>query len=150
MKTVYMIENGNVFFTSHPEFHTHAKRLTQAEGKRLYREQNRQQLLSMLAPGSTVYTSVKNVSRSGMSRTITLHVVQNGSIRNITGYAAHALGWKGDASGLKVGGCGMDMGFLTVYTLGRTLWPDGLPTPHGTRNGKPDYDGGYALKHEWL
>ena len=52
--------------------------------------------------------------------------------------------------GLRVSGCGMDMGFHVVYNLGYALWPDGTPEPHGTRNGAPDSDGGYALKHRWL
>lgn len=30
----------------------------------------------------------------------------------------------------------------TVYTV--------LREPHGRRNGDPDSDGGYALKHRWL
>jgi len=44
----------------------------------------------------------------------------------------------------------IDMGFHVVYNLGRTLWPEGTPEPHGTRNGEPDRDGGYALNHQWL
>ena len=45
---------------------------------------------------------------------------------------------------------GMDMGFAVVYDLGLSLWPAGTPAPHGTRNGEPDANGGYALKHSWL
>jgi hypothetical protein len=30
------------------------------------------------------------------------------------------------------------------------LWPNGTDTPHGTRNGEPDTNGGYALKHRWM
>jgi hypothetical protein len=42
------------------------------------------------------------------------------------------------------------MGFAAVYNLGYALWPNGTPEPHGTRNGVPDRDGGYALKQCWL
>ena len=56
----------------------------------------------------------------------------------------------GRHGGIVCGGCGMDMGFELVYTLGLTLWPNGTPKPHGKRNGQPDRDGGYALKHDWL
>lgn len=146
----YMTENGNVFFTSHPEYHKSAKELTQAEGKRLYREQNIETLRGMLKPGQTVYTSVKNVSRSGMTRTLRVYILQDDRIRNISGYVASALDWPGSADGVKVGGCGMDMGFHTVYVLGRNLWPQGTPEAHGSRNGVPDFDGGYALKHDWI
>lgn len=149
-KSIYMREGENVFFTSHPEYHRNAQKLTQAEGKRQYREQNIRNLLGILKPGQTVYTSVKTVSRSGMSRVILLYVAEGNSIRNISGYVATALDWPGDQDGVKVGGWGMDMGFHTVYTLGRVLWPKGTPEPHGTRNGLPDSDGGYALKQDWM
>ena len=51
---------------------------------------------------------------------------------------------------LKIQGGGMDMGFKAVYSLGRSLWPNGTPEPHGTRNGEPDSCGGYALNQRWL
>jgi hypothetical protein len=53
-------------------------------------------------------------------------------------------------NGVKVAGCGMDMGFHLIYSLSYALFPKGTDAPHGTRNGVPDSDGGYALKHEWL
>lgn len=73
-------------------------------------------------------------------------------IRSIGWLAAKAMGDKFDRDryGIKVGGCGMDMGFHLVYNLGATLWPNGTRKPHGTRNGEPDTAGGYALKHTWL
>jgi hypothetical protein len=52
--------------------------------------------------------------------------------------------------GITIGGCGMDMGFELVYQLGYALWPNGTPAPHGTRNGEPDTNGGYALRQRWL
>lgn len=73
-------------------------------------------------------------------------------IRSIGWLAAKAMGDTYDRKreGIKIGGCGMDMGFALVYNLGATLWPNGTPKPHGTRNGEPDNAGGYALKHRWL
>ncbi|AFU86493.1 hypothetical protein D869_gp090 [Caulobacter phage CcrRogue] len=73
-------------------------------------------------------------------------------VRSIGWLAAKAMGdtFDADRQGIKVGGCGMDMGFHLVYSLGRTLWPNGTKKPHGSRNGEPDRDGGYALKHSWL
>ena len=58
--------------------------------------------------------------------------------------------WDRDRQGVKRGGCGMDMGFNLVYSLGNALWPNGTKKPHSTRNGEPDTNGGYALKHSWL
>lgn len=73
-------------------------------------------------------------------------------LRSIGWLAAKAMGdnFDRDRSGIKVHGCGMDMGFHLVYNLGRTIWPNGTPKPHGKRNGDPDRDGGYALKKVWL
>ena len=74
------------------------------------------------------------------------------AIRSISWLASRATGdtLDQDRGGLRLGGCGMDMGFQAVYSLGRAMWPNGTPKPHGTRNGDPDSDGGYALKHTWL
>ena len=52
--------------------------------------------------------------------------------------------------GIKIAGCGEDLGFALGYELGMTLWPQGTPKPHGMRNGEPDSNGGYALKHRWI
>lgn len=46
---------------------------------------------------------------------------------NSIGYAvADAVGWPERDGAIVVGGCGMDMGFHLVYTLGRYLYPDGF------------------------
>ena len=42
------------------------------------------------------------------------------------------------------------LGYHVVYNLGYTLWPKGTSKPHGTRNGEPDSDGGYALRQYWV
>ena len=108
-------------------------------------------LRKLLRPGQTVYTIIRNVSRSGMCRHISLAITRKGEIVGLDSLASRALGYRrGKHDGLVVGGCGMDMGFHLVYNLGRKLWPDGTKTPHGRRNGEPDRDGGYALKHRWL
>jgi len=63
--------------------------------------------------GDTVYTIVRSVSASGMSRTLSLYIVKDNRLVNITYYAAHALEWRlVDVNGsrvMRVGGCGMDM-----------------------------------------
>jgi hypothetical protein len=125
--------------------------LTKTKGAELYREQTARDLRKLIKAGQTVYTNCDHVSASGMSRRISLYIVAKGEIVNITRRASVVTGWKQSKDGgLVVGGCGMDMGFHTVYTLGRYLWPKGTRKPHGTRNGAPDKDGGYALKHSWL
>ncbi len=120
-------------------------------------------LRAMLKPGQTVYCTVRHVAASGMLRRISFFIAycpnegdwnygkDAASIRCIDWLIARACGYmQHDKGGLVVGGCGTDMGFAVVYYLGATLWPDGTPEPHGTRNGEPDSAGGYALKHSWL
>lgn len=129
---------------------------TKTARKEAEREDAKTRLLAMLKPGDRVYTVLRHVSASGMSRRISLVVAttdQEGkpAVTSIDWLAARLLSYRQhDRGGLIVGGCGMDMGFHVVYALGSALWPDGTPAPHGTRNGKPDTAGGYALKHEWL
>ena len=112
-------------------------------------------------PGTTVYTNCNRVSRSGMSRVISCYIVQKGDIRDISGWVAHAIGWPRDYKhgGVKVGGCGMDMGFHVVYTLGRVMFPKGAALSKSCpsriaqerRAGKTrETDGGYLLKQAWL
>ena len=93
-------------------------------------------LKSLLSPGDTVYTLIRSVSSSGMSRTMSLYIVKDNRLVNITYYTARALGWSlRDVNGsrvMRVGGCGMDMGFHAVSTLSRVILGDD-----------------YALSHEW-
>lgn len=133
--------------------------LTKKAQKEQEREESRQTLLSWLKPGDKVYTVLRHVSRSGMSRRIDLYAFvmdDKGEPCKVwlSWHAARVMGYRlggrsGD-DGIVTGGCGMDMGFHLVYTLGRYLWPDGTPEPHGRRNGEPDSDGGYALRQEWI
>ena len=77
--------------------------------------------------GSNVYTAVRHVSRSGMTRIISAHVVMDGELHNIGFLAAAAIGAKfdNDRGGVKLEGCGMDMTFHLVYSLSRALFPEG-------------------------
>ncbi len=127
--------------------------------KKALKDQERQEaiatLLGLLKPNDIVYTDIKSVSSSGMSRQIACYIAYNNEgkarIREITGFVSKVCDLKiGSKGGLVVGGCGMDMAFSVVYNLGRTLWPNGTPEPHGRRNGEPDSCGGYALKKEAL
>lgn len=115
------------------------------------KSESRETLLELLKPGDTVYTVLKYVSRSGMMRHIQLKIVHDGDICDITYHAARVLGDSiAKDGGIRVAGCGMDMGFAVVYNLGAVLWPNGTDKPHGTRNGEPDSAGGYALHQRWI
>ena len=123
---------GEVFRTSYPEYHKECKTLTRAEGEK-------------------IYCTLRSVSASGMSRRISLHTIHKGELIPLD-YTASILTGRtlSDKGGIVCNGCGMDMGFDLVYSLGYSIWPKGTPKAHGTRNGQPDKDGGYALKHVWI
>ena len=144
--------NGEVFQSDNPEWHKECTRLTVKAGKLARKEYARAQLRKMIKPGQTVYCTLRSRSSSGMSRVISLHIVDDtGELRSIDTYAADATDTRiSKNGGLIMSGCGMDMGFALVYNLGYALWPNGTPEPHGTRNGTPDTNGGYALKSSWV
>jgi hypothetical protein len=98
------------------------------------------ELRADMPKGSTVYTILRSVSRSGMSRVISPVVltIKDKKIRPIFPeyHVAQVLEYSSlsdHPEGIKVGGCGMDMGFSLVYNLASALYGDG-----------------YALKQEWL
>lgn len=93
--------------------------------------------------GSTVYTNVEHVSRSGMLR----HISVWGYGRDDAGkiamdangepYCVHpnysvalALGWSMARDSVKVSGCGMDMCFHLVYNLSHVIHGDGYALKH--------------------
>lgn len=159
MKLCYLQSEstGIIYRVTNPSGWDNHKQLPTKEGERLYRTQVVKRLKTDIKPGDTVYTKLDHVSRSGMSRRISLYIVcrakkgEPARILNITNQAAIAMDRNvSDKSGIQIGGCGMDMGFALVHDLGYALWPKGTRKPHGSRNGEPDSNGGYALRHEWL
>lgn len=126
-------------------------------------EESRKSLLEDLKPGDTVYTKVNHVSRSGMSRNIEVYIFKNNQPFYLSYDAARVLGWGQAKDGsVKVGGCGMDMGFHLVYSLSYRLFPeykctgDGcmspvhINQPTTPRDGITIHEDGYALKQRWL
>ncbi len=131
-------------------------------------EQNdaRVALREIVKPGDKVFTILRHVSRSGMQRVIGVVVPTADGLRDITWSVSKAIGYPNDRDrwGVKVNGCGMDMGFEVVYNLGRVLWADGVPCAgeepcysNDHSNGMREYgpaiihpDGGYALRPSWL
>lgn len=151
---------GEVYVTDNPEFWTEGKAegkvLGKAEGKRARQRYACRELRKLLGPGTTVYTVLRHVARSGMSRNIDCFAMRRRRghscvPRCISMLVSDAIDYPTASDGsVKVGGSGMDMGYAIVYALGSALWPDGTRKPHGTRNGEPDSTGGYALHHEWI
>ena len=126
-----------------------------------------ERLREWLKPGDTVHTIIRHVSASGMTREIGIVLIgKDGETRHPNFAVADALGLKiGKRDGVRIGGCGMDMGFEIVYSIGRALWPNGFKcagekcqsNDHSNdRNCKREkgkhqhQDGGYALRQVWL
>jgi hypothetical protein len=90
----------------------------------------RARLLELLPPGTPVYTILRHVSSSGMSRDISAMIVRDGRPFLLDGLILAAdLGFRRSrrryGEGLAMGGYGMDMGFSLVYSLSSSLYRDG-------------------------
>ena len=138
--------------------------------KKVARQEAIDRLKEWIKPGDTIHTQIKNVSRSGMSRVIQVIKIDCDPERKeptilYLGYnVAQACDMRYDRNreGVKIGGCGMDMGFAIVYDLSATLFSDGFDCigsgcpSNDHSNGDRDYtphrhtSGGYALRHRWL
>jgi len=109
-------------------------RKSDSEGKRAIKE-----LKKILPKGKTVYTVLRGVSPSGMTRWVDMLYVKGSNIYRVppawVEKAFKDWPWKYDMhkEGWKVPGVGMDVGFELVYALSLRL-----------------YDDGYALGHRWI
>ena len=100
-----------------------------------------------------VYCNLRRVSRDGMNRVISFHLAGEDGIIDITWHINKCLvDSKGKAwysidktdYGLRVGGCGMDMGFSVVYNLSKFLYGS------KREEGQQDSTGPYKLDHVWI
>jgi len=94
----------------------------------------------VLDDGDQVWTIVRHVSQSGMSRSISTIIINDcGEPWDISPMVAKATGRRYDHKngGVVVKGCGMDMGSELVYTLSASLF--------GWEN-----QGAYNLIQRWL
>ncbi len=139
------------------------------------REEAKERLREILQPGDTVYTVLRHVSRSGMSRAIDVYKLEDGEPMWLSRLAATAAGYRFSDryEAVDMGGCGMDMGFALVYAVSRSLWPDGFDcidpdrdeyysrvcpsNDHvNCRQSRGDIvpthhsEGGYALRQKWM
>lgn len=132
------------------------KTITKKQQLENERQESIDYLLSILNPKDTIYTILRHCSKSGMTRHISLMVVVDGDLRDISYRAAKVMRDRiAKDGGIVITGCGMDMGFSLVYNLGRYLYPKGftLPKDYRGRNGDTsgvETDGGYAFIQRWL
>jgi hypothetical protein len=78
----------------------------------------------------TIYTNLKHVSKSGLTRDIQLMVMKDNEPLFLNYYVSKYLGYRIVNGGLRVSGGGMDMGFHLVYNLASKL--------------------GVKLNHQWI
>lgn len=114
----------------------------------------REYLLALVKPGMTIYTTLEHRSRSGMHRRIGLHIIHEGDIRTITSLVARACDVRlGRDGAMHADGCGLDVGYHAVYSLGQVLFPgggDARDSVRHVRDAKREDNGGYLLNHRWL
>jgi len=78
-----------------------------------------------------------------MTRHIDLYVIRDNKPVYLSGWVARYLGKRqAKSGGVKIQGCGMDMGFALVYDVSMSLYSN----PDGSYS----HDGAYALKQEWM
>lgn len=103
------------------------------------KDEAREMLKTHCLRGATVYNVLEHVSQSGMTRHIKSFVFEYDGTKIhdyfISGWISILLDRKRPANrdGVRVVGCGMDMGFDLVYRLSMELYGDG-----------------YALNARWL
>jgi hypothetical protein len=144
--------------------------MTKAEEKAAEQKAAVRELRKIVKPGDTLHTILRHVSRSGMSRSISVvKVDKRGGIRQLDYLVAIALDRKVDdhREGIKIGGAGMDMGFALVYEISAKLYGYGNPRGYrclgdrcpsnshvNDRNAPSGKDvrhkDGYAISHRWM
>ena len=78
-------------------------------------------LKTLLTNEDTIYTNCQHVSQSGMTRDIQLLFVKDDKLINLNYYVSKVLGNRIVNNGIRIGGCGMDMGFALVDNLASVL-----------------------------
>jgi ABC-type thiamine transport system ATPase subunit len=122
---------------------TDQKPLSKRALKAIEQEENIEYLRNLIAGDEkpVIYTILRHVSSSGMSRDISLIYIKNNSIYHLNYSAAMALGdrlvSRNSSDAIRVNGCGMDMGFHLVYNLSSVLFAG-------------QERAGYVLSHRWM
>lgn len=105
-----------------------------------------EKLRKNIEPGDIVYTILRHVSSSGMSRIIDVYTIKDNVPLRWSWSVATAIGATYDKKheGVKVNGCGMDMGYHVVDSLSHALfWTKG--ETYAEYKAKK-----LELKHRWI
>tara|TARA_R110002096_G_scaffold429507_1_gene642453 strand:+ start:211 stop:549 length:339 start_codon:yes stop_codon:yes gene_type:complete len=88
-------------------------------------ESSKKWLLDNIKEKETIYYCVTRVSQSGMSRDIKFMYHDGKRLLNLSGFFSELCDYKWNGNGsIRVGGCGMDMGFHVISSVARTLFGD--------------------------
>lgn len=133
--TYIKLNDGLVIQTDNPSYWLKdGIELSKTEGKKGMQAQALDSLKNILSPDDTVYTVLRHVSSSGMTRHIDIFTFKDNKKVYLSGWFSKAFDYRiAKNGGLVVGGCGMDMGYHLAYILSSQLFNDG-----------------YALRHEWI
>jgi hypothetical protein len=141
-------------------------RITKAQ--QAERDEARATLRGLLdqATDRTLYTILRHVSSSGMTRVIDVVVMLDNQPASLSHLYARAIGERTDKrGGVKMTGAGMDMGYALAYNVGRVAYPQGhrcdgetchsndhdnRPHPPRVAGSMTHTDGGYRFDHRWL
>jgi len=94
----------------------------------------------------TMYVTCLHVARSGMSRAIVARLVVDGEIRDVSEYVSDLIGDPiHPVGGVRVTGCGMDMGFHLVSTVAHYLYREDRPGWAVD----PTKSAHYLIAHRW-
>lgn len=127
MKAYMQARDGTIIETDNPALWSDGwTRLPNKKGAEAFRAYHIARLRETIKPGDKIYCLLRHVSRSGMVRDIAVKHAGPDGLSDITFSTAAALAWPMQNNGVRVNGCGMDMGFHLVYTLSRVLFPKGF------------------------
>lgn len=111
-------------------------------GKKIERQEAIERMREWVKPGDTLLTILRHVSASGMLRVIDVvkimpeeHPGQDPRVLSLGFNIAKIIDAKYDREkeGMRISGCGSDMGFEVVYNLGRILFRDGFAVTETAR-----------------
>ena len=132
------------------------------------RQEAIEKLREWIKPGDTVHTILRHVSKSGMTRDIGIVLIRDDGSTIHPNYAvSRALDMPLKHDAVRIGGCGMDMGFAIVYDLSYALYGEGYKCTGKDKRGESScpsnfhsnggayhrarkHTDGYALHHKWL
>lgn len=146
------------------------KRRNRLNKRERERREAKKHLAARLRPGTTVYTVTRHVSRSGMMRRMDVYAFApdpdggEPSKLYLTYWAAQLLGYSMNDDGMRVDGCGMDMGFHVVHSLSYAMHGCRIHGRHhcgpnaaeASERGYPHspsltaFRTGYSLNHQWI